>query len=295
MGVRGASSKGRQYKRRFSLQPLSLSLPSSEERNPDSAPVADSEDGTRLKSRYKVVVLGAARVGKTAIVHQFLYDSFPTKYRRTVDEMHHGEFDLGGSRLTLDILDTAGSFEFPAMRALSISSADAFLLVYSVDDATSWEEIQSLHQEVVEAKGADAPVVVVANKSDCGDWAVPRAMAEPMVVGQWEGAYVECSARDNRAVLRVFQALLEQAKVRYNLSPALRRRRQSLPHVAPPPSASGGGGGGRQLQPSPPPLQPTAAQLLHLRMLRDRHSSSASSSATSSPSSSAKRNSCLLS
>ncbi|KAL1477581.1 hypothetical protein MTO96_035628 [Rhipicephalus appendiculatus] len=38
------------------------------------------------RDQYRVVVLGAARVGKTAIVHQFLYDEFPVDYVPTVEE-----------------------------------------------------------------------------------------------------------------------------------------------------------------------------------------------------------------
>jgi hypothetical protein len=35
------------------------------------------------------------QVGKTAIISQFLYDSFICGYRETVDEMYHGEFEVG--------------------------------------------------------------------------------------------------------------------------------------------------------------------------------------------------------
>ncbi|KAK8766992.1 hypothetical protein V5799_006231, partial [Amblyomma americanum] len=42
--------------------------------------------GHLAKDHYRVVVLGAARVGKTAIVHQFLYDEFPVDYFATVEE-----------------------------------------------------------------------------------------------------------------------------------------------------------------------------------------------------------------
>lgn len=61
--------------------------------------------------RHKIVVMGAARVGKTSIITQFLYGQFSAKYKRTVEEMHKGEFCIGGVGLTLDILDTSGSFE----------------------------------------------------------------------------------------------------------------------------------------------------------------------------------------
>ena len=33
------------------------------------------------KTKYRVLVMGAARVGKTSIISQFLYDQFSSKYK----------------------------------------------------------------------------------------------------------------------------------------------------------------------------------------------------------------------
>lgn len=61
--------------------------------------------------RHKIVVMGAAKVGKTSLITQFLYSKFSPKYKRTVEEMHQGAFSISGVSLTLDILDTSGAFE----------------------------------------------------------------------------------------------------------------------------------------------------------------------------------------
>lgn len=37
------------------------------------------------------------QVGKTSIIHQFLYGKMPPKYSATVEEFHQGEFDLNGT------------------------------------------------------------------------------------------------------------------------------------------------------------------------------------------------------
>ncbi|KAL1140616.1 hypothetical protein AAG570_000546 [Ranatra chinensis] len=172
--------------------------------------------------------------------------------------MHHGEFGVNGVHLRLDILDTSGSFEFPAMRALNISSADAFVLVYSVVDAESFEEARVIRDQILETKGTmPAPIVVVGNKIDM----VSTEMTESVVTVDWENGFV-------------FKELLSQAKIKYNLSPALRRRRrQSLPPQAPgTPTVS------------PHPAIPSPAQLAHLHSIRERHTSAGS-----------KRNSCSIS
>jgi hypothetical protein len=66
--------------------------------------------------------------------------------------------------------------------------------------------------------------------ADSGRRAVPREVAKTVAVFDWECGYVECSAKQNLCIIEVFKELLVQAKVRYNLSPAVRRRRQSLPN-----------------------------------------------------------------
>lgn len=57
------------------------------------------------------------------------------------------------------------------------------------------------------------------------------ATTESVVTVDWENGFVEASAKDNVNITKIFKELLSQAKIKYNLSPALRRRhrRQSLP------------------------------------------------------------------
>lgn len=99
---------------------------------------------------------------------------------------------------------------------------------------------------------------------------------ESVVTVDWENGFVEASAKDNTNVSQIFKELLVQAKVKYNLSPALRRRRrQSLP------TGPQGPPGSSPTPPSQPAHVPSPAQLAHLQQIRERHNS--------------KRNSCVIS
>ncbi|XP_030382243.1 ras-related protein Rap-2b [Scaptodrosophila lebanonensis] len=230
--------RGRHLRRRFSLQPSFMKDESAEDKpKRDKVGRHNAVDDAigPANARHKIVVMGAAKVGKTSIITQFLYNTFTTKYKRTIEEMHQGNFSIAGVSLTLDILDTAGSYEFPAMRALSISSADAFILVYDVTDAGTFEEVRAIRDQIHETKSTTAvPIVVVGNKIDLlaedGDLReVEYATTESVVTVDWENGFVEASAAKNENITQVFKELLAQAKITYNLSPALRRRRQSLP------------------------------------------------------------------
>ena len=56
--------------------------------------------------------------------------------------------------VNFDIQDVGGGFvyEFPGMRNVSLASADAFLLVFSLESAETWAEVEKLRDMVIEAK-----------------------------------------------------------------------------------------------------------------------------------------------
>ncbi|KYM85388.1 hypothetical protein ALC53_04631 [Atta colombica] len=272
--------KGRhQFRRRFSLQPAAHLKEGQEDgttknvRN-EKLTESDSDSGKSSESsvRHKIVVMGAAKVGKSAIINQFLYNTFTPKYKRTVEEMHHGNFNVSGIHLLLDILDTSGWYEFPAMRELYIKSAGAFILVYDVNDSNTFLEVKTLRAQIYSTKGA-VPIVVVGNKIDLvkTEKEVDTERTKEFVTTTWKNGFVEVSAKDDLNISQIFKELLIQAKLKYDLSPALQhRRRQSLP----PPQHSNS-------RSSSSSHVPSATQLQHLQQVRERSDS--------------KRNSCSLS
>lgn len=68
----------------------------------------------------------------------------------------------------VDILDTSGEMEFPAMRRLCIATAQAFLLVYAVTSTPSFHSIKQCFEEIREQRGDfhEIPIVIVGNKLD---------------------------------------------------------------------------------------------------------------------------------
>lgn len=186
------------------------------------------------KTQVRLVFLGAAGVGKTSLIRRFLDDSFELKHRRTVEELHSKEYEFSGLKVTVEILDTSGSYSFPAMRKLSIRNGDAFALVYSIDDAESLETVKNLRDEILEVKEDKfTPIVVVGNKSDRNECRqVSSENVLPMVELDWSNSFLEASAKENEHVVEVFRELLQQTNLPRRLSPALRQRRETFPKDA---------------------------------------------------------------
>lgn len=70
-----------------------------------------------MGERIRLVTLGGPKVGKSAILKRFLFNTFQEKYKPTVEDLYSKEYDVGTITLKVDILDTSGTLQFPAMRS----------------------------------------------------------------------------------------------------------------------------------------------------------------------------------
>lgn len=60
--------------------------------------------------RIRLVVLGGAGVGKSAIIRRLLGQGFTERYRPTVEDLYSRECILGTMTFKVDLLDTAGKY-----------------------------------------------------------------------------------------------------------------------------------------------------------------------------------------
>ena len=173
-------------------------------------------------SVYRVLMMGGNKVGKTSIISQFLYDKFQSGYKPTLEEMYKGDFEIGNRKVSLNIEDMGGSFafDFPAMVEVSLSSADAVILVYAVDDQESFEQVAILRDLVMKSRGPDIPIVVEGNKIVLERKVEEMTIAELVVKCDWENGYVECSAKLNENIEEIFMELFNQAKIDVDIIPS---------------------------------------------------------------------------
>ncbi|XP_069501829.1 dexamethasone-induced Ras-related protein 1 isoform X1 [Ambystoma mexicanum] len=194
----------------------------------------ESELNIPAKNCYRMVILGSSKVGKTAIVSRFLSGRFEEQYTPTIEDFHRKFYSIRGEVYQLDILDTSGNHPFPAMRRLSILTGDVFILVFSLDNRDSFEEVQRLKQQILETKSClknktkenvDVPLVICGNKGDRDFYReVQRHEIEQLVGGDQSCAYFEISAKRNTRLDEMFQALFTMAKLPSEMSPDLHRK-----------------------------------------------------------------------
>ena len=128
---------------------------------------------------WKIVLLGEAGVGKTSLVKQFLNHCYSPNYNPTVEDSYWHNINLpDGLNQCLEILDTSGFYQFPAMKELNVKMGTAFILVF---DLTKYESLQSLietRQYIINVKGSEnVPILLIGNKCDAINYFEPTVVA----------------------------------------------------------------------------------------------------------------------
>nr|XP_031532106.1 dexamethasone-induced Ras-related protein 1 [Vicugna pacos] len=112
---------------------------------------------------------------------------------------------------------------------------DVFILVFSLDNRDSFEEVQKLKQQILDTKSclknktkenADVPLVICGNKGDRDFYREVEQREIEQLVGadSQPCAYFEISAKRNRSLDQMFRALFAMAKLPCEMSPDLHRR-----------------------------------------------------------------------
>ena len=193
-----------------------------------SRKVASSEQVGYFKE-FTVAVFGDAGVGKSSIIRQLVGEDYIHEHVPTVEEFYVKQITHKNKACELHIIDTSGTYEFPAMRRIAIQKADAAILVYSLDKPESFTKLER-YMEEIESCCADRnrkiPVIIVSNKSDIPNLSEPtfhnahglKISACVYLEGRWKCQWVATSAKFNLNIEAIFHKLLDKLSPDKNLA-----------------------------------------------------------------------------
>ncbi|XP_057350673.1 GTPase HRas-like [Manis pentadactyla] len=172
-------------------------------------------------TEYKLAVVGAEAVGKSALTIQLTYNHFVEVYDPTIMDSYRKQVIIDGESCVLDILDTAGQEEFRAIWDRYMHIAEGFLCVFAIDNTKSFEDIRQYREQIKRLKDSDdVPVVLVGNKCDLAARTVESQQAQ-YLARSYGIPYIETSAKTHQGVEDAFYTLvreIQQHKAR-KLSP----------------------------------------------------------------------------
>ena len=159
------------------------------------------------KEVYRISVYGDGEVGKSCIIHRYVFGSFIEGYQPTVEDFYQTKLRLCNLELALEIVDTSGTDQFPAMRELNIKHSDIVILVYDASRTSTIKELLRLYK--IARNFTVVPIVFVGNKIDLIEsGAFLNQEVESFMEASFDPSlyHVICSALLDMNIISVFTA-----------------------------------------------------------------------------------------
>ncbi|NWH41508.1 RIT1 protein, partial [Chloropsis hardwickii] len=151
---------------------------------------------------YKLVMLGAGGVGKSAMTMQFISHRFPEDHDPTI-----GEENL------FSVHSFPWQAEFTAMRDQYMRAGEGFIICYSITDRRSFHEVREFKQLIYRVRRTDdTPVVLVGNKSDLTQLRQVSKEEGSALAREFSCPFFETSAAFRYYIDDVFHALVREIR-----------------------------------------------------------------------------------
>ena len=165
-----------------------------------------------VAKEFRLVVVGPPVVGKSALTIRLTQSEFANEYDPTIEDSYRYYCNIDNTPASLDILDTAGQEEYSSMRDLYMKTGEGFLLVFSLTDRHTFEEISTFYNQIIRVKGETVqfvPMMLVGNKNDLIDERQVSHEEAILLAKKFNCAYIETSAKTGLNVVEAFHGLVK--------------------------------------------------------------------------------------
>ena len=155
---------------------------------------------------FKVVLVGGTNVGKTCIAHRATGGAFEAETRSTLGASYTARTVpmKDNTEAKLQIWDTAGQERFRGIAPMYYHGAGAALIVYSITDRESYEQVDFWLNSLRENTPCSLAIFLIGNKADLEEKR-QVTFAEGQSRAQAIGAqFFEVSAKTGSGIEEVF-------------------------------------------------------------------------------------------
>ena len=164
-------------------------------------------------SSIKLILVGEAQVGKTAIINQYTQNIFEEEYIATIgQEKQIKEIKLNnGTTFKLEIWDTIGQDTYSAANKIFMRNAKIALLVYDITNEQSFKNLNKFYTQVCDINGKDKVILgVVGNKNDLYEERAVEEEEGQKYAEEIKASFFETSAKDHETIENLFLGICEQ-------------------------------------------------------------------------------------
>eukprot|EP00792_Barthelona_sp_PAP020_P005869 TRINITY_DN2832_c2_g4_i1.p1 TRINITY_DN2832_c2_g4~~TRINITY_DN2832_c2_g4_i1.p1 ORF type:complete len:201 (+),score=58.51 TRINITY_DN2832_c2_g4_i1:166-768(+) len=162
----------------------------------------------KTKTVFKVVLVGAASVGKTSLMNRFLRNQFVEKIPQTIGVNHGSTYLVISDRnVRMQIWDCAGSERFRSIARVYFRDTHGVIIVYNVNDPTSFEAVSSVLEEVRNICNSNCVVFLVGNQKDNNDEPIVSTQRAKLFAEEKGLVFMETSAATGKNVHDLFESV----------------------------------------------------------------------------------------
>ena len=155
--------------------------------------------------KYKIMVLGESKVGKTSLIKRFTKDQFGGVYLTTVGmDFQDKIIEIEDKKIRLQVWDTAGQERFRNVTKSYFQSSHGLLVVYDITDKESFEKINFWIKNIKENAPENAKLILVGNKCDLANERQVSYEEGEKKASNYNIKFFESSAKDGTNVKEFF-------------------------------------------------------------------------------------------
>ena len=165
--------------------------------------------GPRYQHLFKVIVVGAGKVGKTSLTIRFAEDRFRESYLPTlgVDFMTKN-LTVNEAKVKLQLWDTGGQEFVMSLLPFYFSGAAGGVLVYDITNRNSFNSLDYWLKQIRQNAG-EVPVVLAGNKVDIADKRKVSTEEAQAFAADKNLLYLETSAKTGISVPDLFEGIVK--------------------------------------------------------------------------------------
>ena len=166
--------------------------------------MADNKTGY-FDVKYKIMVLGESKVGKTSLIKRYTKDQFGGVYLTTVGmDFQDKIIEIEDKKVRLQVWDTAGQERFRNVTKSYFQSSHGLLVVYDITDRESFEKINFWMDNIKNNAPENAKLILVGNKCDLANERKVTIEDGENKARNYNIKFFESSAKDGTNVNELF-------------------------------------------------------------------------------------------
>ena len=167
---------------------------------------------------FKVVMIGAVAVGKTAITNWLQFQVFEEDYQPTVGAGYIPyKTTLNGKQIELQIWDTAGMERYRSLGAIYYRDSNAAIIVFDQTSKESADAIEKWLENFRQTISSPCPIFIAGNKDD-----LPNKQVDLNAIREWcdqqKFSFYVTSAKTGVGIQKMFDDLIKRIASENDLS-----------------------------------------------------------------------------